>query len=74
MINDTSGHNAGDELLKQFAQLLVRLAEPGDMAARIGNDEFALLMSRVNYDKAMAMAERILNELKELSIPGRESS
>lgn len=69
VINDTSGHNAGDELLKQFAQLLVRLAEPGDMAARIGNDEFALLMSRVNYDKAMAMAERILNELKELSIP-----
>ena len=69
VINDTSGHNAGDELLKQFAHLLIKLAEPGDIAARIGNDEFALLMSRVNYDKAMALAERILNELKELSIP-----
>jgi diguanylate cyclase (GGDEF)-like protein/PAS domain S-box-containing protein len=69
VINDTSGHHAGDELLKQFAHLLVKLAGPSDIAARIGNDEFALLLHRVNYDKAMALAEQILNELKELSIP-----
>ena len=69
VINDTSGHNAGDELLKQFAHLLVKLAGPSDIAARIGNDEFALLLHRVNYDKAMALAEQILSELKELSIP-----
>jgi diguanylate cyclase (GGDEF)-like protein/PAS domain S-box-containing protein len=69
VINDTSGHHAGDELLKQFAHLLVKLAGPSDIAARIGNDEFALLLHRVNYDKTMALAEKILNELKELSIP-----
>ena len=69
VINDTSGHNAGDELLKHFAHLLVRLAGPSDITARIGNDEFALLLHRVNYDKAMALAEQILKELKELSIP-----
>jgi diguanylate cyclase (GGDEF)-like protein/PAS domain S-box-containing protein len=69
VINDTSGHTAGDELLKEFAQLLIRLAGPSDIAARIGNDEFALLIHRVNYDKAMMLAERILAELKELRVP-----
>jgi len=69
VINDTSGHTAGDELLKEFAQLLIRLAGPSDIAARIGNDEFALLIHRVNYDKAMILAERILAELKELRVP-----
>ena len=69
VINDTSGHTAGDELLKAFAQLLIRLAGPSDIAARIGNDEFALLIHRVNYDKAMMLAERILAEVKELRVP-----
>ena len=69
VINDTSGHTAGDELLKEFAQLLIRLAGPSDITARIGNDEFALLIHRVNYDKAMMLAERILAELKELRVP-----
>ena len=69
VINDTSGHTAGDELLKQFGHLLVRVAGPSDIVARIGNDEFALLIHRVNYDKAMALAEKILFELKELKIP-----
>jgi diguanylate cyclase (GGDEF)-like protein/PAS domain S-box-containing protein len=69
VINDTSGHTAGDELLKQFAQLLIGLAGPSDITARIGNDEFALLIHRVNYDKAMMLAERILAEVKELRVP-----
>jgi diguanylate cyclase (GGDEF)-like protein/PAS domain S-box-containing protein len=69
VINDTSGHTAGDELLKEFAQLLIRLAGPSDITARIGNDEFALLVHRVNYDKAMMLAERILAEVKELRVP-----
>ena len=37
--------------------------------ARIGNDEFALLLHCVNYDKAMALAEQILDVIKEFSIP-----
>ncbi|MBT5105580.1 MAG: EAL domain-containing protein [Porticoccaceae bacterium] len=69
VINDTSGHTAGDELLKEFAQLLIRLAGPSDITARIGNDEFALLIHRVNYDKSRMLAERILAEVKELRVP-----
>ena len=69
VINDTSGHMAGDELLKQFARLLLEVTGPSDFVARIGNDEFALLLHCVNYDKAMALAEQILDVIREFSIP-----
>ena len=69
VINDTSGHMAGDELLKQFARLLLEITGPSDFVARIGNDEFALLLLCVNYDKAMALAEQILEVIKDFSIP-----
>lgn len=69
VINDTSGHMAGDELLKQFARLLLEVTGPSDFVARIGNDEFALLLHCVNYDKAMALAEQILEVIKDFSIP-----
>ena len=60
---------AGDELLKQFARLLLEVTGPSDFVARIGNDEFALLLHCVNYDKAMALAEQILDVIREFSIP-----
>ena len=69
VINDTSGHMAGDELLVQFARLLMEITGPSDIAARIGNDEFALLLPCINYDKAMAMAEQVLELIKDFSIP-----
>ena len=68
VINDASGHMAGDELLVQFAHLLIEATGPSDIAARIGNDEFALLLHCMNYDKAMAMAEQVLEVIKEFSI------
>ncbi len=69
VINDTSGHMAGDEMLIQFGRLLLKTAGPSDIAARIGNDEFALLLHCINYDKAMAMAEQVLEVIKRFSIP-----
>ncbi|MDA8782611.1 EAL domain-containing protein [Porticoccaceae bacterium] len=68
VINDTSGHMAGDELLVQFAHLLMEVTGPNDIAARIGNDEFALLLHCINYDKAIAMAEQVLEAIKNFSI------
>jgi len=69
VINDTSGHMAGDEMLIQFGRLLLKTTGPSDIAARIGNDEFALLLHCINYDKAMAMAEQVLEGIKRFSIP-----
>jgi len=43
-VNDTLGHEAGDELLREAAGLLARAARPGEELARLGGDEFALLV------------------------------
>ena len=43
-VNDTFGHGTGDALIVGFARLLTRVAPPGSLAARVGGDEFAVLV------------------------------
>lgn len=47
-VNDTLGHPAGDELLRQVSARMTSLALPGDMIARLGGDEFAMMITRTN--------------------------
>ncbi|WP_461518269.1 putative bifunctional diguanylate cyclase/phosphodiesterase [Porticoccus sp.] len=72
VINDTCGHNAGDELLCQFARLLEKQAEPRDVVARIGNDEFALLLNERTVEESREVAEQLLWQIKEFSFPWGE--
>ncbi|WP_461480622.1 putative bifunctional diguanylate cyclase/phosphodiesterase [Porticoccus sp.] len=72
VINDTCGHNAGDELLCQFARLLEKQAEPRDVVARIGNDEFALLLNDRSVEESRELAEQLLWQIKEFSFPWGE--
>lgn len=58
-INDRLGHDAGDRALQAFAQMAPRLAEPGEMIARIGGEEFGLILKRSD----MAAAERACEAL-----------
>ena len=58
-INDRYGHISGDEVLRQIAQLLRRHARTDDLAARIGGEEFALMLPECDAEAARAFAERL---------------
>lgn len=62
-INDDLGHLAGDDVLRTVADRLRASIRPGDIAARIGGDEFAVLLSGVEQTDALEIAERITRAL-----------
>lgn len=66
-VNDTAGHDAGDALLCAVATRLRQALRPGDLVARMGGDEFAVLLTRVPDDAALQI---ILNRVTDhLHIP-----
>jgi diguanylate cyclase (GGDEF)-like protein/PAS domain S-box-containing protein len=69
-LNDTSGHQAGDNLLLLVTYELRKLLESSDIIGRLGGDEFAIGMLDVEEQEAIAMAERINQALLDVSYPG----
>ena len=65
-VNDTFGHSAGDELLRQVADRLARVVRLGDTVARLGGDEFGIIQTNLaSADSSAALCERILRTLTE---------
>jgi two-component system, cell cycle response regulator len=58
-VNDTYGHAAGDEVLKQFAQRATQCMRNIDMVARFGGEEFVILLPDTEGDNALKAAERL---------------
>jgi diguanylate cyclase (GGDEF)-like protein len=58
-INDQHGHSAGDRVIRHIASSLMELSRDNDTAARLGGEEFALLLAGVDKEKALAAAERL---------------
>jgi diguanylate cyclase (GGDEF)-like protein/PAS domain S-box-containing protein len=65
VVNDTVGHVAGDELLKQVATLLLEHCRESDLLARLGGDEFGLLMIGCDLDHGVLVAEKLRAQLAE---------
>ncbi|MBI5938648.1 MAG: EAL domain-containing protein [Betaproteobacteria bacterium] len=60
VVNDTCGHLAGDELLKQLAALMQSQVREHDTLARLGGDEFGLLLENCPPERAVQLAEQLL--------------
>ncbi|MES2899861.1 MAG: EAL domain-containing protein [Pseudomonadota bacterium] len=65
VVNDTCGHQAGDELLKLLADNYAEHVRERDTLARIGGDEFALIVEHCDVEEALAVAQKILDATRD---------
>ncbi len=66
-VNDTHGHPAGDEVLRQFADAFRSLLRETDTPCRYGGEEFTILLEETDTESALQIADRIREKVKSLS-------
>jgi len=66
IINDTSGHAAGDELIKQVSQLLQATLRERDIVGRLGGDEFGIMLTQCSHEDALKVAEKVRKAVVDL--------
>ncbi len=74
IVNDTCGHVAGDELLRQLGDLFKTCIREGDTLARLGGDEFGLLLENCALKQATLVAEKVRKSVKEFRFAWQERS
>jgi diguanylate cyclase (GGDEF)-like protein/PAS domain S-box-containing protein len=65
LVNDTCGHPAGDQLLKQITGVLQSRLRGGDTLARLGGDEFGILFQNCSLDQALRIAETLRQAIRD---------
>jgi diguanylate cyclase (GGDEF)-like protein len=70
LINDVHGHGVGDELLCNHADTLRACVRPDDVVCRLGGEEFGVIMRSCDGADAAMAAERLVERLLELDVPG----
>jgi diguanylate cyclase len=75
-VNDRFGHLVGDSALRYIARVLTQQIREKDALARLGGEEFVILLADVHYDQAMKVAELIRKQIqaKSLRVKGQEQS
>lgn len=66
LVNDTCGHAAGDDLLRELATLFRRHVREEDVVARLGGDEFGILLQHCPLDRALQVAEKLRQAVSDL--------
>jgi diguanylate cyclase (GGDEF)-like protein/PAS domain S-box-containing protein len=74
LVNDTCGHEAGDDLLRQIAALLGKHMRKRDTLARLGGDEFGALLENCPLDEAVEIAETVRHAIEEFRYVRGEQS
>ncbi|WP_284617171.1 EAL domain-containing protein [Aquabacterium humicola] len=72
LVNDTSGHAAGDELLRRLATVLRGALRASDLLARIGGDEFAVVLAGCDAEAAMRIAEALRARVRDFQFVWQE--
>jgi diguanylate cyclase (GGDEF)-like protein/PAS domain S-box-containing protein len=72
IINDTCGHEAGDELLRRLSAVLMSKLRKQDILARIGGDEFALLLENCPQVRVLEITENLRRAVAEFRFPWQE--
>lgn len=73
-INDSFGHVMGDVVLSELCGVVRETLRPTDIVARFGGDEFAMILPHTDVTGAVAVAERMLNRVRALTIPTDEEA
>ncbi len=73
-VNDRHGHNYGDRLIKEFAEVIRRVSRKSDIAARTGGDEFVMVAPGCSQEQALVLARRLWSEANacKISIRGED--
>ena len=73
-VNDTYGHQKGDEILVAIASLLKKVCRTNDIAARYGGEEFLMILPQSNAQGAFKIAERVREEMMKMNFTGNETN
>ncbi|MBI5204718.1 MAG: diguanylate cyclase [Nitrospirae bacterium] len=74
IINDTHGHQAGDDVLRSVASILKAVSRETDIVVRYGGEEFILMLPSTPKNEALTLADRIREKVEEYSYLGKETA
>ncbi|MFU8896889.1 MAG: EAL domain-containing protein [Gammaproteobacteria bacterium] len=74
VVNDTCGHNAGDQLLKQVTTLIRSFVRSADTVSRLGGDEFGVLLENCALDRAIEIADEMRGAIRDYRFVAGEAA